>query len=173
MADAGKFLARWSRLKGQARKSPPCEASEAAATPGATADAPPAELPPVASLTAESDYTLFMRPGVPEATRNAALQKLWRSDPVFANLDGLVEYGEDYAAAFKVSAAVRTAYRIAQGMGGDTPPNEGNQPTPPTGKSPTTGAASPHEPGTEPSSDRSAKDSGDMHEDRAPGWTDA
>lgn len=130
MADAGKFFARWSQLKRQTRKSLTGNASEEATTPAVIPDTPPVTLPSVASLTAESDYTLFMRPGVPEVTRNAALQKLWRSDPVFANLDGLVEYGEDYAAAFKVSATVHTAYRIAQGMGETVPAADATERTP-------------------------------------------
>src|SRR6185437_3698628 len=63
----------------------------------------------------ESDFTPFMRADVPEALRNAALQKLWRSDPIYANLDGLLEYGEDYAAKFR-DTTVNTVYRVLQGM---------------------------------------------------------
>jgi hypothetical protein len=44
------------------------------------------------------------------------LRKLWRSDPVFANLDGLVEYGEDYGADFRAASAVKTVYRVLEGM---------------------------------------------------------
>lgn len=112
MAERSNFLARWSRLKRQARKPQSLEAA-----PNEPAAAPvPEALPSVETLTTDSDYTVFMRPGVPQAARNAALQKLWRSDPVFANLDGLVEYGEDYAAAFKSTAAVRTVYQVLKGM---------------------------------------------------------
>ena len=59
----------------------------------------------------------FLRPGVPEALRNAgAAQALWRSDPVFANLDGLVEYGEDFGAPFRAAGVVATVYRVLEGM---------------------------------------------------------
>ena len=119
MAEPADFLARWSRLKRRARQPQPPDAAPAnAAAPTLAAETPPETLPPVESLTAESDYKIFMQSGVPEATRNAALQKLWRSDPVFANLDGLVEYGEDYAAVFKSTAAVRTVYRVLKGLTG-------------------------------------------------------
>jgi hypothetical protein len=117
MADPGGFLARWSRLKQAARwqqtaKAAPSE-GEAKAVPS---DVPPEDLPPIETLTADSDFTPFMRPGVPDALRNSALRKLWQSDPALANLDGLVEYGEDYAAAYNAPAVVGTAYRVLQGM---------------------------------------------------------
>ncbi|MGB8182007.1 MAG: DUF3306 domain-containing protein, partial [Stellaceae bacterium] len=92
MAEPADFLARWSRLKRRARQPQPSDTAPVSATAATPAvETPPETLPPVESLTAESDYRIFMQPGVPEVTRNAALQKLWRSDPVFANLDGLVE----------------------------------------------------------------------------------
>jgi hypothetical protein len=56
---------------------------------------PPLELPPVDSLTPDSDYTPFLRPGVAPATRNAALKKLF-ADPAFNVMDGLDVYIEDY-----------------------------------------------------------------------------
>lgn len=167
MADAGSFFARWSRLKREARAPQAAdEGTKTAAAPAA--DTPPAELPPLESLTAESDYKIFMQPGVSDVVRNAALRKLWRSDPVFANLDGLVEYGEDYAAAFKASAAVRTAYRVAQGMTEDEPPAA--EPVRPA--QPPTAPAS-NTPSQTDACASTAKDGSDVHENRAVGWTDA
>jgi hypothetical protein len=129
MAEPADFLARWSRLKRRARQPQPPDAApanaEAAALP---AETPPETLPPIETLTAQSDYKIFMQAGVPEATRNAALQKLWRSDPVFANLDGLVEYGEDYAAVFKSTAVVRTVYRVLKGLSGKEEPATSDSP---------------------------------------------
>jgi hypothetical protein len=46
-----------------------------------------------------------MREGVPEALRNRALRKLWLSDPVLANLDGLNDYDEDFVAELKEGVA--------------------------------------------------------------------
>jgi hypothetical protein len=127
MAEPAGFLARWSRLKQQARRAQvPAPGVPQEPAPAPRIDPPPAELPPIETLTAESDFSSFMQAGVPDALRNAALQKLWRSDPVYANLDGLVEYGEDYAADFKAAAAVRTAYRVLRGM-----PEEAAAPTEP------------------------------------------
>lgn len=50
------------------------------------------ELPDIDSLDGESDFSVFMRDGVPEDLRRLALRKLWASDPVYANLDGLNDY---------------------------------------------------------------------------------
>jgi Protein of unknown function (DUF3306) len=51
-----------------------------------------ADLPDVETLTYESDFTAFLRENVPEQLKQAALRKLWTSDPVLANLDGLNDY---------------------------------------------------------------------------------
>lgn len=90
-------------------------------TVDAAAD-PPADLPDVATLNRESDYTVFLREGVPEEIRRQALRALWRSDPVLANLDGLNDYDEDFTHVRTMSKAVRTAYRVGKGFlggGGD------------------------------------------------------
>ncbi len=54
-----------------------------------------AELPPVDTLTSESDFTAFMRPGVDEVQKRGALKKLF-SDPRFNVMDGLDTYIDDY-----------------------------------------------------------------------------
>ena len=61
----------------------------------ATSTPVPLALPSVGSLGADSDYTVFMREGVPEALRVQALRKLWRSHPVIATVDDLTDYGDD------------------------------------------------------------------------------
>lgn len=133
--DEEGLLRRWSRRKLEQREqqrqavSPAAEKNEGAApavpsgdTPPATTDAPP-ELPPIDSLTRDSDFTVFLREGVPEELRRQALRTLWRSDPVFANLDGMLEYGEDYNQLFKSGAAstLKTLYRVGQGYLADEP----------------------------------------------------
>lgn len=72
-------------------------------------------LPPIDELTAESDYTVFMGKNVPQALTNAALRKLWLSDPVFANLDRLNDYDDDYSFVESVVTAVRTSYQVGKG----------------------------------------------------------
>jgi hypothetical protein len=127
------FLRRWSRRKAKARSAP------AAAPLAATADSSPAaetapaslqeapeqdapspvdlkDLPDIASLDARSDFTVFMRPGVPAHLRTLALRKLWRSDPIFSKLDGLVEYGGDYTIPSWPKGAIKTAYQIGRGF---------------------------------------------------------
>lgn len=114
--DDGPFQ-RWSRLKGERRsEAPPVDDAEnavAAADGGAPPEEPQtapdedalADLPDIESLDKDSDYTVFMRDGVPEALRQKALRKLWLSDPVLANLDGLNDYDDDFAAILKEGAA--------------------------------------------------------------------
>lgn len=108
-------LSRWSRLKRETGAVPAApEADGEQATAGRppdieaaeNAEEPPAEedeetvriedLPDVETLTYESDFTAFMRKGVPEELQRLALHKLWRSSPVLANLDGLNDYDLDY-----------------------------------------------------------------------------
>ncbi len=74
------------------------------------------DLPDIDELDGESDYTQFLANGVPEALTRAALQKLWRSDPVFANLDGLNDYDEDFRLIDTVIQAVKTNYKVGKGM---------------------------------------------------------
>jgi len=84
-----------------------------AETAPATFDA--SQLPPIDELTAESDYTGFLAKGVPEALTRAALRKLWLSDPVLANLDGLNNYDEDYNVVDQIITAAQTSYRPGLG----------------------------------------------------------
>lgn len=115
------FLKRWSRRKAEARQAPDAQATPAEAPPpeDSTESAPavdPAELPDPDTLTKDSDFTVYLREGVPEALRRRALRRLWRSDPVFANLDGLNDYDGDFTRnAIPVGAAIKTAWRVGKG----------------------------------------------------------
>src|SRR5690606_38378769 len=81
---------------------------------GAATSAP--VLPSLDALDLASDFSRFMQPGVPDALRKQALRKLWMLDPDLSRPDGLVEYGEDYAAAFRAGHIVRTAWQLGKGM---------------------------------------------------------
>ena len=83
------FLSRWSRRK-RAAKRP-----SAQPTPPAQGATPPPELPPIDSLTPESDFSAFMHEQVDEKLRRAALRKLF-SDPALNVVDGLDDYAEDF-----------------------------------------------------------------------------
>ncbi len=101
------FLGRWSRRKRaepEVREDEDVKAAKALAeerarlapqpVPEAPLEVPP-DLPAVETLTPESDYTRFMKPDVPIASRNAAMKKLF-TDPHFNVMDGLDIYIDDY-----------------------------------------------------------------------------
>lgn len=67
------------------------------------------------ALDYSSDYTAFMREGVPDALRRRALRRLWQSDPVLANIDGLNDYDEDFTDAALVVKALQSAYNVGRG----------------------------------------------------------
>ena len=62
------------------------------------------------------DFTAFMQSAVPERLRRRALRRLWRSNPVLANVDDLVDYGEDFKAESIAGAVIKTAYQVGKGM---------------------------------------------------------
>ena len=74
------------------------------------------KLPDIDSLEEASDFTPFMAKGVPEVLRRRALRKLWRLNPVFANLDGLNDYDEDFTDAATLVEGVKTIYKVGKGM---------------------------------------------------------
>ena len=105
-------LRRWSQRKHDAAReasapaavpspAPSPAAIAPAAVPAATTGSPalPVEqappLPPVESLTIDSDFGPFMQPKVAEDVKRAALKKLF-SDPQFNVMDGLDIYVGDY-----------------------------------------------------------------------------
>lgn len=68
-------------------------------------------------LDFESDYQQFMKDDVPEDVRHKALRRLWVSNPVLANMDGLDDYCEDYTDAAVVPIGpLKTAYKIGRGF---------------------------------------------------------
>lgn len=140
-ADEG-FLERWSRRKAEA-KLPTLPAADAdlaatetersaAETELSATTEPPAttelsaansdqknQLPTAADIDemgAGSDFSVFMQAGVPPALRTKALRKLWRVKPELANLDGLLDYGEDLTGSFKVVDHLKTAYEVGKGF---------------------------------------------------------
>ena len=74
------------------------------------------DLPDPDSLGEGDDFSAFLKTTVPERIRMRALRRLWTTNPVLANLDGLVEYGEDYTDAATVIENLQTAYQVGKGM---------------------------------------------------------
>ncbi|WP_424830825.1 DUF3306 domain-containing protein [Ruegeria sp.] len=73
-------------------------------------------LPDPDQLQAGDDVSGFMAKAVPDRLRRRALRRLWRLNPVLANVDGLVDYGEDYTDAACVIENIQTAYQVGRGM---------------------------------------------------------
>ncbi len=78
-------------------------------------------LPAVESLEKDSDFSVFMHEKVPDALRRRALRRLWRVDPVFAHLDGMNDYDEDYTDAALVVEGLKTVYQVGKGMLSEDP----------------------------------------------------
>ncbi|MFC6687857.1 DUF3306 domain-containing protein [Jhaorihella thermophila] len=73
-------------------------------------------LPDPDSLQPGDDVTGFMARAVPERLRRRALRRLWGLNPTLANVDGLVDYGEDFTDAATVIEGLATAYAVGKGM---------------------------------------------------------
>ena len=73
-------------------------------------------LPDPDTMTEGDDFSAFMSKAVPDRLRRRALRTLWRSNPVLANVDMLVDYGEDFTDAATVIENLQTAYQVGKGM---------------------------------------------------------
>lgn len=73
-------------------------------------------LPDPDQLKPGDDVSGFMEQAIPDRLRRRALRRLWRLNPVLANVDGLVDYGEDYTDAACVIENIQTAYQVGKGM---------------------------------------------------------
>ena len=73
-------------------------------------------LPDPDTLKMGDDFKVFMSKAVPDRLRRRALRTLWRSNPVLANLDMLVDYGEDFTDKAMVVENMQTAYQVGKGM---------------------------------------------------------
>ena len=67
------------------------------------------------AMNYESDYTEFMKDGVPEALKRKALRQLWRSDPILANVDGLCDYDDDFTDAALAVDVLKTVHKVGKG----------------------------------------------------------
>ena len=74
------------------------------------------DLPDPETLQPGDDFSGFMQAAVPEHLRKQALRRLWRSNPVLANVDNLVDYGEDFTKEGAWGKAVKTAYQVGKGI---------------------------------------------------------
>jgi hypothetical protein len=128
------FFDRWSRRKrGDSVPDVPETETVAVLTPAEEdldAGDPEviAKLPDLDNLTEETDFTAFLKEGVPEALRRQALRRLWRLNPVFAVLDGLNDYDEDYSAGGIIAENIKTIYKVGKGYLDDDEPETEDEP---------------------------------------------
>jgi len=68
------------------------------------------------TLQAGDDFSAFMAKAVPTRLRNRALRKLWLSNPALANLDALLDYGEDFTTNADAVEVIQTTYQVGKGL---------------------------------------------------------
>jgi hypothetical protein len=109
MNDPDNFFSRWSHRKQEASQRKEKKEEAPGETPAESASEPEAggttfapekatgsksdseSLPLIESINAETDVTAFMRTGVPETLKHAALRRAWSSDPAIRDFVGLNE----------------------------------------------------------------------------------
>ncbi|MFY0691027.1 MAG: DUF3306 domain-containing protein [Paracoccaceae bacterium] len=74
------------------------------------------DLPDPDTLEEGDDFSAFMSKAVPDRLRRRALRRLWTTNPVLANVDGLVDYGQDFTDSAMVVENLQTAYQVGKGM---------------------------------------------------------
>jgi hypothetical protein len=57
-----------------------------------------------------------MAKSIPQRLRQRALRKFWTLNPILANVDGLVDYGEDFTDAATVIENLASTYQVGKGM---------------------------------------------------------
>jgi hypothetical protein len=132
------FLERWSRRKREGEaldrtEGQPREAAAGETDGGAEGESPEdrlerlqhnreaAEAIDLDSLDASSDLSPFFREGVPKVLKMAAMRAMWRTSPVFANLDGLNDYDQNFADPELIKKFTGTAWKIGRGYLTDDP----------------------------------------------------
>jgi hypothetical protein len=131
------FLARWSQRKQEAKRpepKPDTPATEADVRPGPIAEADAMQefdlssLPKLEEMTSTTDITGFLRKGVPEHLRNAALRKSWALDPAIRDyVSPALEYAYDWntpggvPGSSEIGAGMDVARLVSQVMGNGEP----------------------------------------------------
>lgn len=147
------FLARWSRRKQEAKRRDPTQDAPVADSPGSSRP-PVAEgdvaqefdlstLPRLEDLTETTDITAFLRKGVPEHLRNAALRKSWALDPAIRNyVNPALEYAYDWntpggvPGSSEIGAGVDVERLVSQITGSGESPAEPSKPAVDSGNEP-------------------------------------
>ena len=129
---SGSVFARWSERKAKLRRGEDIAEAEEAQAPDAAeqpdsdqdeADAALSDdellqqfdLPDPETIDDEEGLSRFFDGQVPDRLRQIALRRLWRINPLFAVVDDMVEYGEDYTDAATVVDGLQSAYQAGKG----------------------------------------------------------
>lgn len=130
------FLSRWSRRKravveGRALAEPappaPLEVKPEAPPAAPEDDFDLSSLPPIESLTLESDFKAFLHRKVPLELRSAALRRAWSLDPAIRDFIGPADYAWDYNApdgvpGFALELGGDAMKLLSHALGLDAPP---------------------------------------------------
>jgi hypothetical protein len=146
-SDDKGFLARWSQRKHEAKRDNDAPAAEAAIPAESAAQVEPefdlSSLPKLEEMTANTDITGFLRKGVPEHLRNAALRKSWALDPAIRNyVNPALDYAYDWntpggvPGSSEIGASMDVARLVSQIMGSSEPVAEPSASDPEPGKAP-------------------------------------
>jgi hypothetical protein len=184
MSEPENFITRWSRRKREAAQD--ADATKAAVAPAPTAesahpdegrrketDAPPADggalepsevafdpatLPPIETISADSDIRAFLAPGVPAELTRAALRRAWATDPKIRDFVGLSENAWDFNSPGAIAGfgplemtdelRAQVAQMVGRSLAEGSPdpplsPQLQGQPSPPEGQSQSAGAEMP------------------------------
>ena len=114
MSEPENFIARWSRRKrNAAEEAKPATSTNVGEEPRAGSDPAPVvggasessavafdltKLPPIETITADTDIRAFLAPGVPAELTRAALRRAWAADPKIRDFIGLSENAWDFNA---------------------------------------------------------------------------
>ncbi len=74
------------------------------------------DLPEPEDMDSPEQVQSLLKAAVPQRLKTRALRRLWRLNPVLANVDGLVDYGGDFTDAALVVENMQTIYQVGKGM---------------------------------------------------------
>jgi hypothetical protein len=114
MSEPENFIARWSRRKrNAAEEAKAAPSTDPGEEPRGGSDSAPVvsgasesseavfdvtKLPPIETITADTDIRAFLAPGVPAELTRAALRRAWAADPKIREFVGLSENAWDFNA---------------------------------------------------------------------------
>ncbi|MBV6637252.1 MAG: DUF3306 domain-containing protein [Mameliella sp.] len=73
-------------------------------------------LPAPEEMEDPAQVQTLLKAVAPQRLKTRALRRLWRLNPVLANVDGLVDYGDDFTDAARVVENLQSLYQVGKGM---------------------------------------------------------